>query len=252
MPRVVDRTREDCARIASGYSTRNQFKKAENAVYYYARKYGWLNEICGHMISKWNERTKAECLLESLKYNRRIDFAKNSASVYYYARSRNWLDDICQHMPMIVNTKRTKEECLTIAKQFNRRVDFLTADSGAYQKAADAGWLNEICAHMIYAPPPLTNVLYLWKAKNTDIWKIGVSNEYTVEERINKVAKEHIFEVESKYTIIRNDARKIESLLLKMGKRVDSLERRTGFSEFRTLTSSEIQEALKYFVKEKV
>ena len=244
MKRIV-RTKEDCLNISKKYTHRNEFKHANNAVYYYARKYGWLDDICEHMIPIKEKKTKEQCHAVALKYNRRIDFADGDNKTYYYARYYGWLDDICEHMtPCFVF--RTKEECLDIAKKYTRRVDLLREHGGVYKKITLNGWQDELFSHMKYQNQ-IIDVVYMWKVKEIDdLWKIGISNVSCLKKRIWEVSIEQNLSVDVVHMKVSPIARKLEKILLRLGSPSD-IRCGSGRTEFRFMDESDFKKAMDIF-----
>lgn len=62
--------KEKCRLEALKYSNRTEFSKQSNGAYTAALKKGWLDEICKHMVVKWQHKwDKESCRKEALKYN---------------------------------------------------------------------------------------------------------------------------------------------------------------------------------------
>jgi hypothetical protein len=241
------RTIDECRDIAQQYDARVRFKKGNSAAYYYARGKGWLDDICSHMIPLQESRTIEDCKIVAKKYITRIDFAKNDAKIYYYARHHGWLDDICEHMIPYFVFNRTKEECHHLALQYDRPIDFLRNHGDAYKKAQQEGWLQDIFSHMTYFYT-ITDLVYAWKVKDSDIWKIGVSNRFCVEERIKTVSNLHGFEIEVLYkAVVEKTARKVEFQLLSLGSKIDTIEKKTGWTEFRRLSNKDVETLTEFF-----
>ena len=209
------RTKEDCAMLALKYDSRNSFKKGEYGAYQSARRNGWLDEICNHMILKCKTHTKAECEAIASEYKTRNDFKINDNAIYAYSLKYNWLNDICKHMKP-QQMSRTKAECLIISKQYETRIDFCRNENAVYYYAIQNGWLDDICSHMkrIY---PCMDALYLWKVLDNPIWKIGICNCDNVRNRIEQVATIHDLEIESVIYIVDKDCRKKETMIKKLG-----------------------------------
>jgi hypothetical protein len=249
MPKIT-RTIEDCKIVALKYNARVKFKRNNSAVYYYARARGWLDEICEHMLPLNESRTIEDCEVVAKKYSSRIEFCRNDSKIYYYARSYGWLDIICRHMTPYFVFNRTKEQCHELALKYSRPVDFLREHGSAYKKAQKEGWLEDILSHMTYFNPT-TNIVYAWKIKDSDIWKIGVSNEFCVEERIKNVSRLHKVVVEKVlYKKIEKNARLIENNLLSLGSKIEMPDKQTGWTEFRKLSYEDVIELTNYFMGE--
>jgi hypothetical protein len=55
---MIQRTKETCQQEALKYQTKREFKASNRNIYQYAYKYGFLDEICQHMISLGNRKYK--------------------------------------------------------------------------------------------------------------------------------------------------------------------------------------------------
>ena len=102
-------TKELCKIEALKFTSRFEFFKKGSAAYQAAKKKGWLDEICSHMIpirkrqGFWQE--EINLINEALKYTSRTEFARESPSAYAVATLFGVLDEICFHMPRIGNAK---------------------------------------------------------------------------------------------------------------------------------------------------
>ena len=96
------RTKEECHEVTLKYTTYKDFKKKENAVYLYAKRRGWLDEIILHMFKKsmWKDR-KEEVHQVALKYQYRGEFCLKDEYHYEIARRWGWLDEVCSHMVFV-------------------------------------------------------------------------------------------------------------------------------------------------------
>ncbi len=97
-----------CQREALNYKSRYEFFKKGSAPYQAAKKKGWLDQICSHMVSDrkknghWNDEN---VFLEALEYNSRLDFCRNSPGAYGAAQKLQILNKVCSHMRRIGNLK---------------------------------------------------------------------------------------------------------------------------------------------------
>ena len=245
MMSITVKTKEECHIEALKYTSRNDFKKGSYRYYESARAKRWLDEICGHMILKLKNRSKEECHIEALKYTSRNDFKKGSNATYYYARKYGWLDDICGHMVSYFK-HRTKEDCHNDSLKYTSRTEYCVCDRNSYYVARYNGWLDDICGHMISQRDRI-NVLYIWKCKDRNIWKIGVCADYNINNRIRDVATLHNMEVDYVYYIFRDDCFDIEKKILSMGTRPLDIERKDGHTEFRCFEQNEIDIIMEYY-----
>ena len=89
------RTKEYLHKIALNYNNRKEFIKKEQKHVLLARRNGWMDDICSHMILKckpngwWNYE---RCEEESKKYKNRSDFSKKCPSAYFKSKINKWLD----------------------------------------------------------------------------------------------------------------------------------------------------------------
>lgn len=140
-----------CKERALLYKTKTEFCKGDNGAYTYALRHGILNDICGHMIIKWQKKyaSKEACRKEALKYKTRSEFALGCDGAYTYAMRHGFLQEICSHMPHIWKKRyASKEACHKEALKYKRRIDFANGCDGAYTYALRHGFLDEICGHM--------------------------------------------------------------------------------------------------------
>lgn len=89
-------TKEKCAREAKKYKTRSKFQKGSNGAYDAARKHGWMDEVCGHMILSQKPSgywTKKMCFNEVLKFKTIKLFRKESPSAYAAAHRNGWMHE---------------------------------------------------------------------------------------------------------------------------------------------------------------
>jgi hypothetical protein len=193
------------------------------------------------MSKKRNNLTKEECQEKALLCKTRSEFEKTYNSHYKKAKRENWLDDICPHMEILLNNW-TKEECQEKALLCESRSEFKKTYNSHYNKALRENWLDDICPHMTTIV--LVDTVYIWNTlENPQLWKIGISNHYTVENRINKVGKEGNITPHSKYWKVFEDDNvySIEKELLKLGEPYQFTTPFDGHTEFRLLTAEEEQ-----------
>jgi hypothetical protein len=104
-------TFERCHAEALKYDTRHAFARGSGDAYSAARRGGWRDRICGHMIEVQKPSgywTFDRCQAEALKYETRKDFERGSGGAYKAAFSNGWLDQICGHM---IDGSRTDGNC---------------------------------------------------------------------------------------------------------------------------------------------
>jgi len=95
-------TKEKCHEKSLKYKYKQEFRKDDSKAHNAARRRGWLDDICGHMVELKKQygywQKKENCIQEALKYSNRTEFYKNCKRGYQVSRENNWLDDICNHM----------------------------------------------------------------------------------------------------------------------------------------------------------
>ena len=145
---------------ALNYSTRTAFEKGSSGAYRAARKNGWLDAVCFHMMdnptkgapTKWTFDIVQQ---EASLYQSRTAFMKGSTGAYSAALRNGWLDQACSHMSRpSVNKKWTFEIVHQQASLYSTRNAFLKGSNNAYNAARNNGWLDEVCSHMVAAPRP--------------------------------------------------------------------------------------------------
>lgn len=146
-------TKERCQEESLKYITKKDFRENSWSCYQSSIKYGYLDNICQHMIDTKkppNYWTKDNCEIIALKYNYRKDFNKNSSGAYLKALKNGWLNDICSHMNLDKkpNGYWTREKCQEESLKYDTKKEFKKHDSGAYKFAYRNGYLNNICSHM--------------------------------------------------------------------------------------------------------
>lgn len=152
-------TKQRSAEAANLYGTRRGFKLGSPSAYGASLRRGWLDEVCGHMVSTrkppgfWSYEQVAK---EAGKYSTPTDFMRGSGSAYVTARSNGWLSEVCDHMERGKKPAGywCKERVLEAARAHDSRAEFHRVSSTAYSKAISNGWLEEACAHMAQTKRP--------------------------------------------------------------------------------------------------
>ena len=186
-------SKEKCQEEALKYKNRNMFKNSCMSAYNKARKNGWLDEICSHMVyinkpsGYWNN--KLLCQNEAMKYNTRFEFQKNSRSAYGSAKRNNWLNEICSHMIEVKKPSDywTKEKCHEEALKYKTRTEFYNNEPSAYKKAQENNFLDDICKHMIIVGDKYKRCIYSYEFSDNHVY-VGLT--YNTDDR----HKRHISE----------------------------------------------------------
>lgn len=148
-----------------------------------------------------------------------------------------------------LTTKRwNAETCISEAKKYSSRSDFSKGSSGAYDAALSIGILEDCCKHMTR---PLTDadVVYMWGEKriNDYICKIGITSSRLGYERIVSVSRKSSVSLDFCYMIKTNDARCIEKEILNSSLEFDVGEDINGWTEFRVISSTDMNEILRMY-----
>ena len=236
---------------ASKFDTRSEFKSGNPLAYARAQRLNLLDTACAHMDYKYKYWTDQELAAEAKKYGTRHDFQKNS-SAYGIAHKRGILDQICAHMPYTERVNWTPDLLVSEALKYSTRGDFYRKNNNAYSYARRLGILDEITKHLEYQDNYNTrDVVYLWHAEN-DIFKVGITSENLGDQRIYDVAKDagytpEIIALESVGTV---RAKQIEAEVLKLGERVLFKSSFSGSTEFRHLSSLELNRAIELILSD--
>lgn len=172
--------KEKCRLEALKYSNRTEFSKQSNGAYTAALKKGWLDEICKHMVVKWQHKwDKESCRKEALKYNNRSDFAKYAVGAWTAACKKGWMDEICSHME--IRRKYNiwnKETCHQEALKYTNRKDFQEFASGAWAAASKNNWLDEICSHMEVIGNLFKRCIYAFEFSDNYVY-VGLTDNFS-------------------------------------------------------------------------
>lgn len=187
------------------YSNRSEFSKQSNGAYTAALKNGWLDEICKHMIIKWQRKwDKESCRREAIKYTTRTEFQNNSHGAWAAANKKGWLDEICKHMTVKWQHKWDKESCRKEALKYTSRTDFENNSSGAWAAANKKGWLDEICLHMEVLGNLFQRCIYAFEFSDNYVY-VGLTDNFKRREKqhLNQIKSpvyQHIQETQIKPT----------------------------------------------------
>ena len=237
---LINWTHEMILEEAKKYQTRNYFKRNSKA-YAIARERCILDDVCSHMDSVLINWTHEMILEEAKKHKTRYDFQKNNSKAYEAAKTRGILDEVCSHMEVLfVNWK--DEIVLEEAKKYQTRTEFALNCKYAYNIARERCILDDVCSHM--ETKIIKDVIYMWNTiEIPDVWKIGISNNYRYEIRVNKVisqTKNTLHELIWKQV---DNPRKIERDMLSLGEPFIFENVVDGRTEFRYLSEADEKKA---------
>jgi hypothetical protein len=174
-----------CLQDALKYKSKTEWCKNNSTAYNSARKGGWLEECCKHMVELRkpnNYWTLDSCLQDALKYNSKLEWRQNSAG-YGMALENGWLEECCKHM---VESRKpsnywTLDSCLKDALKYNSKSKWCKNNSSAYSLAHKNGWLEECCKHMNklrnrYSIEDCKNEAIKYSSRS--IWKLNSPKNY--------------------------------------------------------------------------
>ncbi len=185
---------------------------------------------------------------EAVKYDTRQSFKHGSPLAYSSARKQGLLDKICAEM-RCGKTIWTLGALRDEASRFSGRTDFMINAGGAYKAAVAQGVLDEVCAHMEPGAGTSDNdAVYIWRVvgryrHGKPVFKIGVTSSRLREKRISAVASLAKVKADTVALVKVPDARAVESELLLIGEPA-AFNKGSGHTEYRALSSSELEQAL--------
>lgn len=245
-------TYEKLKNIALSYDTVKSFRAGNKSAYNLISKHGLMIELCSHLDREvMLPRTDSELGKVALRYSSLKRFRKEQSKTYEIIYSRGLVNSICGHMKRERGFFFSIDEFKSEALKYETKVSFLYGSPTIYNKAYGEGILDEICDHMSSKKSTTdNNCLYIWRIKNTNIYKIGITSLKLEYRRIKMVAAKHNVD----YDIIAYaevcDAFKIERELHRTyGTPQSLIEDGDGHTEFKTLTDTEVNGILDYLEK---
>jgi hypothetical protein len=141
-------TKELVVARSKPFDTRSDFQNAEASAYQAARKNGWVEDACAHMVAPprrhWSEEELTEALAACYSIT---ELMETNPQAYTAARRRGIFEKAGAHLTRKLRTL-TDVDIVEIAKTYETRKAFERDDSSAYVLARGRGILEECCAHM--------------------------------------------------------------------------------------------------------
>jgi len=188
-----------------------------------------------------------DAMIEALKYDSRTEFHDKARWAYKVLDSRDLLASACTHMPKHKTNINTVEIVTNKAKKYTRSGDFKHNDGTAYRYAIKHNILHTICEHMVDGEGTDADMVYLWRIPNTNIYKIGLSSVRLDDERIKRVASAMGVDYEVITMCEVKNAFEVETELHNTYQIVPTtLPKKDGHTEFRILTTSDVNEITYY------
>ena len=129
------------------YNSRVEFQKKSVNAYCAALRNGWLNEICGHMISLRNDNWSFDDIKKiANNYDKLIDFQTKENAAYLFAKRHGFFDDVISHM--VRNVRWDKDKLHIEALKYESRTEFEQNSTNAYNSALRWKIMDEITTHM--------------------------------------------------------------------------------------------------------
>lgn len=244
-------TRAECHQEALKYRTKTEFDRASSASQY-ARKQGWLDEICGHMVCglqvrsdrnrKWTEKAIREAAAQCKTRN---EFYQKHTAAARVATKLGIYEEICAAFP-VLHESWTPELVAARAARHSSLAEFYTADPRAYEAMLRHGLEGTAGAHLRRRDPSAMDTIYLWEAvgetyNGKKVYKLGVTSQRCGNKRVVEVACRA--GVESRLLVARflGDwyVPELEKRLLAFGED-PKLDVPDGRTEFRALTAEEL------------
>ena len=190
--------KENCLEDAKQFKTKASWVKNNSSPCISARKNGWLDECCAHMIFNekpigyWND--KDLCISESKKYKTRSEFAKKNDSCYKSAKKNGWFEECCSHMTTVLKPIGywNKETCKKEALKYSTKISWKNNSGGSYVSACKNDWIDECCLHMIITRKSYKNITkelceidaknyqgrFEWQKKSRGIYIVALKNNW--------------------------------------------------------------------------
>ena len=179
MPRKLYWTYERCKEVALLCDKRCIFAEKYIGAYKSSIKYGWLDELCSHMISTQNPDgywTYERCKEESLKYDNKAIFRKKSRASFEKSHLKGWLNELCSHMICHkTNGYWNYERCKEESSKYEYKYDFAKQSVSAYNSCLSNGWLDNLCSHMKSKGNNQFRHIYVYEFLETNVAYVGLT-----------------------------------------------------------------------------
>lgn len=214
-------TLDELFKIASKYSTRNEFRLKSGGAYMSARRRfpATFNSMCSHMgVIIKPKQTMEDVHNEALAYTHFTEFSKTSAYMIMRQRFSEFSDEICEHLIRSGhNDMWTLELLEDEALNYTTKKEFQRANSGAYSimYRRFPEFVDVICEHMSTSfNSNRPTILYYLSINNGQAYKIGITYR-TVEQRFNNTDLSKIKVIQLVEYSNGKDAYSAEQLILK-------------------------------------
>lgn len=144
-------TKKTCIADAAKYKTRGKWLTASQSAYQAARKNGWLDHCCKHMVKETLSRfTQGDCIIQARRYTSLNEWRKAHRSTWNAAVRMGWLKDITELVwGGTTRVTWTMEMCKAEAAKYKTRSEWRKQARNSYRAALKNNCLDECCRHML-------------------------------------------------------------------------------------------------------
>ena len=144
-------TKERCLEASSQFRTRKDWQLGSGSSYQIARRNGWLEECCSHMLVLQKHWTLEEIIESAKPFNSKSEWIKGNIASYSYAKNYGWLDLASSHMSSLKlkNGTWTKQACINEALKYKNKVEWANSSPSSYSIAKRNGWIADCSSTLI-------------------------------------------------------------------------------------------------------
>lgn len=171
---------DSCKAAALTCTTRTEFYARFSSAYMYARRHGFLAEICAHMATKkvsygyWNNK---DVLLEHLSQCDNVhEFYKRDKRGYYASKEIGCFEEITAPLKdqRFIKNFWTKEKLFAEASKYRTKSEFAKYCGAGFAMCQRAGLLDEVCQHMTSEVVNSRRTCYAFEFPDQHVY-IGIS-----------------------------------------------------------------------------
>jgi hypothetical protein len=144
-------TKQRCLEASSQFQTRKDWQLGSGSSYTIARRNGWLEECCAHMLVLQKKWTLEEIIESAKGFKSKSEWIKGNNTSYAYAKTHGWLDLASSHMtPLkLKNGTWTKEACVLEAMKYKSKVEWAKHSPSSHAVAQRNGWISDCSSTFI-------------------------------------------------------------------------------------------------------